>query len=300
MNITDIDLKSLEVLEALVAERNVTRAARRVGLSQPAVSNTLARLRKWLGDPLLVRTSQGMVPTSRAVSLVGPIRTAMDGLRAAFAPAPAFQPSSADTRFQVAATDYAAWICLPDLCAKLVAEAPHVRLEVSALTEKVPARGLERGEIDLALGFFPDPPENLYQRELFREDFVAVMSQNSTHAKGKMTLAKFTSLRHVIVSPWGGIVGTLDAALAEAGVSRTVFVSLTHFLVAPAIVASSDYVVTLPRRLAQSFEKNYPLAIVNLPVTLPSLSFRLLWHERTHQETAQLWLRKTIGDTLKG
>ena len=180
---------------------------------------------------------------------------------------------------------------------ELSTDAPKVRLEVSGLTERVPARGLEHGEIDLALGFFPDPPDSLYQRELFQEDFVAVTNKASAHAKGKMTLKRFTELRHLIVSPWGGVVGTLDAALAERGVSRTVYVSLTHFLVAPAIVTQSDYVVTLPRRLARSFERHYPLAVLELPVPLPSLSFRLLWHERTHHEPAQQWLRKVIAET---
>jgi DNA-binding transcriptional LysR family regulator len=296
VNITDIDLKSLEVLEALVAERNVTRAARKVGLSQPAVSNTLSRLRKLLGDPLLVRTSQGMVPTSRAESLVGPIRSAMEALKGALAPSPAFEPATAKSRFLLAATDYAAWLCLPPLCAELARRAPHVRLEAGPLTERVPSRGLERGEVDLALGFFPDPPESLYQQELFQEDFVAVVSRGSPHAKGKMTLSRFTELRHLIVSPWGGVVGTLDAALAGAGVARTVFVSLTHFLVAPAIAAETDLVVTLPRRLAKSFERTYPLSLVELPLALPSLSFRQLWHERTHHERAHAWLRSVIAE----
>ncbi len=297
MNITDIDLKALEVLEALVAERNVTRAAKKVGLSQPAVSNTLARLRASLGDPLLVRTTQGMIPTSRAESLVGPIRSVMETLRGVLAPAPAFDPATAKARFTVAATDYAAWMCLPRLCAKLSEEAPGIRVEVVNLAEKVPQKGLERGEIDLALGFFPDAPESLYQRELFQEDFVAVVPKDSPVGKTKLNLKRFTGLRHLIVSPWGGTTGTLDAALAAEGVTRTVYVSINHFLVAPAIVAASDYVVTLPRRLAHSFAEFYPLKVMELPVRLPSLSFRQLWHERTHHEAAHEWLRKSLAVT---
>jgi len=290
-------LKALEVLEALVAERNVTRAAKRVGLSQPAVSNTLARLRASLGDPLLVRTTQGMIPTSRAESLVGPIRSVMDTLRGVLAPAPAFLPSTSKARFTLAATDYAAWMCLPRLCARLADEAPQVRVEVVNLAEKVPLKGLERGEIDLALGFFPDAPESLYQRELFQEDFVAVVPKSSPHGKAKLNLKRFTQLRHLIVSPWGGTTGTLDAALSAEGVTRTVYISLNHFLVAPAIVAASDYVVTLPRRLAHSFAEFYPLKVMELPLKLPSLSFRQLWHERTHHEPSHEWLRSSLAIT---
>jgi len=298
VNITDIDLKSLEVLEALIIERNVTRAAKRVGLSQPAVSHTLAKLRDLLGDPLLVRTRQGMIPTARALDLQEPIHRVREILQTSIFGKVEFDPKTAKSEFKVACTDYAEWIVLPGLATLFSKEAPHIRLQMEPLEDVVPLRQLESGEIDLAIGYFADAPQSLYQQELFKESFVSVMSDKSSYKK--VTMKEFIKMKHMIVAPWGGFSGLLDSVLQRHGASRTVFISTTRFLVAPQVLSQSDYVVTLPRRVAASFSKLFSLRVLELPVELPELSFRQLWHGRTHQEGSHRWLRSQIAQLATG
>lgn len=294
MNISDIDLKSLEVLEALLTERNVTRAAAKVGLSQPAASNALARLRRLLGDPLVVRTRQGMIPTERGESLLEPIQNLRHILERVLEPEQNFDPATAKHTFKIAATDFAEWVALPPLSRLLSAQAPRIKLEMEPLKEVVPSQDLEEGKIDLAIGFFSDPPGSFYQQELFTEDFVCVMSAKNKERPNGMTLKQFLALRHILVAPWGGMVGLIDSILAKQGSHREVFVSTTHFHIAPFVAAESDYLVTLPRRVAEAYEKQLGLALFEVPVEMPKFTFRQLWHKRHHHSKAHQWLRAEI------
>lgn len=298
MNISDIDLKSLEVLEALLTERNVTRAAARVGLSQPAASNALARLRRVLGDPLVVRTRKGMIPTERGRSLLKPIQDLRRILEQVLEPEQEFSPAESTHAYKLAATDFAEWVFLPPLAKKLSTAAPSIKLEVEPLKEIIPLRDLEDGTIDIAIGYFSDAPGSLYAQELFSEDFVCVMKKTKK-TPSKMTLGNFLELNHVLVAPWGGMVGLIDNLLSKQGKSRTVCISTTHFHVAPFITASTDYAVTLPRRVAEAYSTKLSLETFEVPVELPKFTFKQMWHKRNHDTPAHKWLRHEIHEIFK-
>lgn len=300
MNISDIDWKSLLLLEALISEGNVSRVASRFTMSQPAVSNCLARLRALFQDPLLIRTRQGMVPTERAKLLLGPIRQARLALEQTLTQSIGFDPSTSNRRFTVAATDYAEWIVAPKLVRLLAEAAPGIQLEVRPLVERIPLRDLEAGEIDIAIGHFGNVQATLYRQSLFEEDFVCLTS----HRRGKkeLTLKEYAGLKHLIVAPWGGMAGTVDALLAKKGLTRSIHASTPHFLLAPWMVAEAGYAVTIPRRVAETFARLLSLQVLELPFPLASMPFHQLWHERTSADAGCQWLRTKIREisSVKG
>jgi len=295
MNISDIDLKSLQIFVALVAERNASRVAERVGLSQPAVSHSLGRLRHLFQDRLFVRTRTGMIPTSRALELVEPVKQAIGLLEQTIRVPKEFQPKQARDLFKVGATDYVEWLLLPKLCAAVAAEAPNVQLETESLPERLPFRQLEKGDFDLAIGFFPDAPESLFKKDLFQDEFVVLVGPQFPNNKKTLGLKELLKHRHLLVAPWGGMRNLMDRILEKKGMQRAVHVSTTHFLVAPMIVMETDYVVTLPRQLAESFAKLLPVRSIEHPVKFPPFSITMLWHNRTHYEAAHKWFRGNIA-----
>lgn len=298
MGLLDIDLRSLQVLSVLIEQRNVSRTAEKVGLSQPAVSNVLAKLRESLGDPLLVRTRQGMIPTTRAMEVADTARKAIDVLQQGLSADREFHPAESKAHIKVAGTDFAEWLVLPALSKHLAEHAPLMKLELSPLVERLPFKELERGEFDLAIGYFPDAPGSLFQQELFVEDFVCVAHKDMKLPQ-KLTVERFLAEKHILVAPFGGMSSLIDAILAEKRLSRDVVISTTRFLIAPRIVAETRYLVTLPRRVAKTFSALLPLKIYENPIELPPLSFRQVWHGRMSHEPAHRWLRGEIAKVAK-
>lgn len=299
MNIWNLDWKSLMLLESLLTERNVTRVAEKAGLTQPAVSNALARLRGQFNDPLLIRTRQGMVPTARGQELLVPIREAILALQGALNQSKGFQPLEAKRSFVLAMTDYVEWAVLPGLMRQLSVHAPGLKLEVQPLKERVPLRDLEEGQIDLAIGYFNPAPASLYQQELFTEDFVCVLRKDAAPPEKKFTLKEFAARKHALVSPWGGMAGLVDQILAKQGLRREVMISTSHFLTAPQVIVEGNYLVTLPRKVAAWATSHFPLIAVELPLELAPFDFRQLWHERMHHDLAHQWLRGQIAAAAK-
>jgi len=296
LNNVDIDLKSLRILEALLTERSVSRAARKVGLSQPAVSHALRKLREQLRDPLLVRTQTGMVLTARAEAMKAPLLSAIKALRAAIDPgAGSFDPATSREAFNIATTDYVQFLTIPSLTGHLSQVAPWVRLDFAAMRESIPRRELERGEIDLAIGYFEQAPESLFQQTLFTDEFVCCQRKGPAALRATPSPEVFASFRHVMVVPWKGMVGLVDPLLAKQGITRRVVLSTSHFLVAPFIVAASDCVLTLPRRVAEIMSTYLPLTLFSPPLDLPRLTISQIWHERVHHDPAQQWLRSQIA-----
>ncbi len=298
MNIRDLDFRSLLILEALVETGNVSQVATQFGMSQPAVSNTLARMREGFKDPLLVRTRGGMLPTVRAGQLLLGIRQAKQPLERMLSQAESADPTKTSRRFTVATTDYAEWIVIPRLAKWLSENAPGIQLEVLPLRELVPFRDLEAGKLELAIGHFNDSHASLYQQHLFTEDFVCLRKPLKGKKKG-ITLKEYSESKHAIVAPWGGLSGTVDTLLAKKGMRRNVCVSTPHFLMAPWIIIESQYVVTLPRRIAQTYARHLDLEVLELPFPLAPLEFHQLWHERSHEDPAQRWLRGKIQELIK-
>jgi DNA-binding transcriptional LysR family regulator len=293
MNLRTLDLNLLRVLDALLAERNVTRAAARLHLSQPALSNALARLRRAFDDPLLVRTPRGMVPTPRAAALAGPVHRALAGLEEALDDR-RFDPATSDQVFRLAATDYMEFVVFPPLIRRLRAIGSRIALHVAPLGETAKAEALARGDVDLALGYFRRPDENLHARALFEERFVCLVRRDHPAARRRLTLKQFVALDHVLVAPSGVARGVVDEQLERRGLARRVALAIPHFLQVPFIVAETDYIATLAERVAQRFVTLLPLKVLPPPLEVPGFTVSMLWHARTQHSPAHRWLREQL------
>ncbi|SPA53743.1 LysR family transcriptional regulator [Cupriavidus taiwanensis] len=294
-----LDLNLLKALDALLDEQNVTRAAARLGVTQPAMSAMLVRLRGTFGDPLFARARRGIVPTRRALALAEPLRQVMGQISALLQPA-VFEPSSATLTFTIAATDYAARAIAAPFATALRQRAPHMRVSLVAVEEARVQSQLEHSEVDLALLTPETSPPDLYARRLFDERYVCVMRADHPAAQGRrLTLRKFCELDHALVSYSGNrFRGVTDAALETIGKARRVMLSVQNFLILPELLRASDMVAVLPARLVRGLDG---LAVFNPPVAIPGFTKTAVWHERTHREPAHRWLREllveTCGDT---
>ncbi|UXY14050.1 LysR family transcriptional regulator [Chitiniphilus purpureus] len=291
-----LDLNLLVTLNALLAEHNVTRAAKRLHLSQPAVSVQLARLREVFGDPLLLPGPRGMRPTARADELREPLRLALESLTQAVAPSTPFDPAKARQTWRIAASDYSeSTIVLPAL-AGLRSAAPGTRLAILGSPPPALARQAEQGDIDLAFHINEEAPPGLRRRSMFTERYVLAGRAGHPCLKRRPTLAQFCKLDHAMVSPvGGGFHGVTDAALAELGMARNVVLSVPHFLFLGSVLASTDLVAVVPSRLVSGHPA---LQVVEPPLEVPGFEMLMLWHERMHRDPAHQWLREHIAGSV--
>lgn len=298
-DISSIDLNLLKFLDALLRERNVTRAGARLNLSQPAASRALGRLRLLFKDKVVIRTPNGVEPTPRMLAMEPLVTRVLEDVRIIVAP-PRFEPSTTQHRFTIACLDHIASIVLPTLVGHIEKDAPGVKLEVPAPNGNN-IRSVGQGDADIALGVFEDGqlPAGFYRRWLYDEDLVCVVRRGHPILSSQLTLAKFAAQSHVVVTITGQGNAMIDTALASQGKSRQVAVRLPHFLVAPMIVAESDLVLSLPRRLASHMAQWAPLELVELPLKVDMFSLSMIWHERTHGDPAQIWLRRQITELLQ-
>jgi DNA-binding transcriptional LysR family regulator len=298
VNLGGIDLNLLPVLDALLIERSVTRAARRVGLSQPATSHALARLRAIIGDPLLVRTPRGMMPTARAQALVGPVREALSIVGGALASAPPFDPARVRRRFFISASDYAEFVLLPRLVAALARAAPGVEVWAQPFKESW-AADLARGDVDVVVAPLRGLGDTqgavgVRAQQLFEDRFVCVMRRAHPLATKKLTLERFARADHALVAPRGKPGGVVDDVLAAHGLERRVVVAVPHFLVAPYILAETDLILTVAERVARAMVRGLPLVLVAPPLPVPGLTMSLLWHERQDADPGLAYLRAEL------
>lgn len=299
-----LDLNLLLVLDALLTERHVTRAGRRIGLTQPATSRALARLREHLDDPILIRDGNTLLPTTRGEQLAEPLARALAALSEALSDPSPFDPATARLQLSIAAADYGQFVALPPLISHLQKVAPGVDLVVKDLGSTPLAEALTDGEVDLALAPRPgsarlprkgvevfDEGAHLYRRHLFDERFVCLVRADHPRVKKRLTLETFVALPHAFIAPRGTPGGIVDDALAAIGLTRRVAVMLQSFLVAPWLIAQSDLVITLAERLAQALSTTLPLRVLPPPVALPPFAIEVIWHERRHRDPAHRWLR---------
>lgn len=288
-----IDLNLLLVLEALMIERNVTSAARRLGLSQSAASHALARLRETLDDPLFTRTSRGMTPTAEANRLFGPVREALEQLRGALSDRTPFDPASASGLVRICAADLGHTFVIPELCARLSARAPRVALSTMGFLEDT-FQMLADGRADVALGLASLGPD-LHQRPLDSQPFLCVVRREHPQLEGgRLSLEDYVSLKHALVSPRGLPRGYVDRALAERGLSREVALVAPHLLPAALAVASSDLVLTVPARMAVVAASLLPLKVFEPPVPVEPFSLTMSWHDRRDNDPLHAWVREEI------
>lgn len=294
MKLPAVELRELRLLDALLSERSVTRAAARVSLSQPAASNALRRLRSAAGDPLFVRSGRGLAPTPRALAMGPMLKRVLADLDRAFIGHRRFDPASSDQVFTLAATDFGEFVLLPPLLQVLAETAPGVSLRVVPLGPEFPARELEVGAVDLVIGAFNRAPPGLYRQALFGEGSVILMRQGHPAARKKLTLEQFAALGQVLVAPRGESRGIIDDVLEARGLRRRIVATVPHFLAAAFLVQSTDLVVTLAERVARRYAKMLPLATAPSPVTMPRVIISQLCHERALRDPAQRWLRSTM------
>ena len=291
-----LDLNLLRALDALLAERHVTRAATRLGITQSAASHALARLRDALGDPLLVRGPRGaMVPTARAEALAAPLGQALAALAAAIRGGARFDAATARRTFRVATGDYAELVLLPPLVARLARAAPGIDLWVHVGGDDVVA-ALVDGGLDCTIQ--PqrgrDWPAGCFARPLFTETFTCIVRAGHPAAGQRLTLARYCALPHLLVAPRGTPGSIVDDVLAAAGRSRRVAAAVPHFLVVPHVIAATDLVATLPTRVVDAIEPLVDVVRMPPPLELPTFAMALVWHERVHHDPAQRWLRDQL------
>lgn len=295
VNISGLNLNLLPVLEALLVERHVGRAGRRLGLSQPAVSNALAQLRAHFQDPLFVRGPRGVVPTERALALAEPVRAAVAAVQSAFVPEDGFVPERARRRFVIAANDHAAYVILPGLLERIGREAPGVDVRVRSWPHHRVPPELAGGDLDVMLGFHAHLPAGHLDEPIFDDGFVCILRRgHPVVGRGRLTLARYTRLHHVLVSDEAEAPGVVDTALAARGLTRRVAVRVPHLLLVPPLVAATDLVAAVSDRVAAPFARHLPLVLHPPPLPLPVGRVRQVWHRRTDSSPAHAWLRRLI------
>lgn len=286
-----LDLNLLKALDALLDECNVTRAAERLGVTQPAMSGMLQRLRDNLDDPLFVRTQRGIVPTPRAQEMAAPLKQILSGVGALLQPA-VFDPATARFTLTIAATDYAQSAIAVPFLAALRRQAPNIRVTLLPIQDLQIQTALERGSVDLALLTPETTPPDLHVRNLFDEHYVCVMRADHPAAARPLDLDTFCRLDHALVSYSGGsFSGITDEALARLGHQRRVSLSVKNFLVLPEIIRTSNLVAVVPSRLVLGLPG---LTSLTPPVEVPGFTKVLAWHARSHRDAGHRWLRELL------
>src|SRR5262245_28893408 len=295
VNLSGIDVNLLVAFDALVHERSVTRGATRVGLSQPAMSNALSRLRALFCDPLLVRVGREMSPTRHALDLAGPIHRALVDLQHAVDSTTTFDPARSARTIRLALTDYVATVLLPTLIRCLTRTAPSIDIETQPLDGTLPAEELRSGRLDLAFGNFPQPVSSpLRQQPLFREGFVCLVRRGHPMVRTRLTLRRFVALQHVLVSPRGERSGVVDRLLGARGLERRVAFTTSHFMVAPTVVSQTNLITTVPRRAAEVLGRRLRLRLFEPPLRIPPFEISMVWHGRTDEEPLAHWFREEV------
>jgi DNA-binding transcriptional LysR family regulator len=289
MHLGAVNLNLLVSLHALLEERSVSRAAARVGLSQPSMSHALGNLRELLGDPLLVRCGRRMVPTPRALELAGPVEQAIARARDVFAAPHEFDPATARIHFTLSLPDVAQLVLLPRLLEVLAEQAPSVTLRIDPRAHGFDPSALERGDVDLVAALQRPLLPVLRSEEVVPSAPMACLVRCGHPAK-RLTLRRYLGLPHLAV----GGPGLMSRALEARGLEQKVALRVPSFLVAPWIVARSDMVATLPRWMAQRFAATLPVEVRPSPIPLEHPPIAMIWHERTEHDPAQRWLRALV------
>lgn len=295
--LASVDLNLLVVLRALLSERHVTRAAARVGLSQSATSHALSRLRELFDDPLLVRSGRSLSLTPRAARLLPVLERGLADLGRAVAGEPGFDPSSTRRSFRIGMADYLQALIMGGLLRRLAASAPGIDLTVVVFPNQ--EQLIESGDLDLALTITGREKRTLRYQILFEEGFVCMVRRGHPEIKKQPSLEKYLAQRHVVVSPSGTPGSLVDDVLLERGLERRIALRVTNFLIAPVVVSETDFINTMPARLARQLTKNYPLTLVPPPIELPRFGYCMCWHPRLDHDDAQRWLRQLIASVTK-
>lgn len=290
----NLDLNLLIVFRALAEHEHLTRAAEKLHMSQPAVSNALARLRQNFNDELFVRAPQGMSLTPRAQELRAPIEQALNLIYAQLLPEDSFDCKVATKRFAVSVNGYAEVVGLPDIIRKMRVEAPNISLDVMPESDIHTPELLRKGELDLAIDYLPIPGKDLIEEAFSEEELVVVAGKNNSQIGEKMTLDLYRSLPHAVVRPRNHKGSHTEIVLGRKKVKRNVAVSLCNLISLAQVVIDSDLICTLPRRLAEHQARYLPIEIYPLPIALEPLPVYMTYHRDKYKDQGHRWLREKI------
>lgn len=297
MNVQDIDLNLLIGFDALLDEMSVSKAAQRLGVTQPAMSSTLKRLRRLFADPLLVRSSEGMQPTEKAIWLKTRVQRALAAIQSLIDEAGEFDPSRIERTIHIGLNDYASLLVIPQVYALIHSAAPQLKLVMHARKNIATARSeLESGALDFVIGIGKtnELPSSLMTRKLFDDPFLTMMRNGHpalSQSDGTLSFETYMTLEHMVVSPQGHSRGIIDELLAKQGLFRHIAVTVPHFASAAQIVAATDLVCTIPGRIAAMFAEHYDIRTLAPPLDLPIGNVHLAWHAVSHENPIHKWIR---------
>lgn len=291
-----IDLHLIRVLHTVLTERSVSRAAIRLGMYQPAVSAALKRLRELSGDPLLVRSGAGMVPTDAGLRMIEPSASILRAAEVMFTEARGFDPQTTTTTFRVAASDYLDPQFLPQLVAQVKSQAPQCQIEILPLSADFDYHAhLAQGDVDVVVGNWLKPPEDLHLGKLFDDEVVCLVSREHPAVRRGWTQQSWLEAEHVApTATHPGARGVIDEHLETLGLARRITARCPHFGLIPAMVASSLLVLTTGRQYCERFVGSLPVVVLECPIAFPQLMYYQLWHERTHASASAKWLRERV------
>ncbi len=293
------DLNLLPVFVVLMEERNVTRAAERLGMTQPALSNTLNRLRDVMRDPLFVRERYGMKPTELAEEIAPAIAEALAKLDEVMLGQQDFDPATAERLFTIAPNDYVEFVLVPAIVERLRQVAPGIRLRLMPFGSDIAETGIMSGTTAMVLGRLTDPPDNLVVQHLMDDGLACVLRADHPEIGDSISREEYEGLKHVNMLPPGRLRAGLFQSLERQGLKREVAVSVTHFLSIPELVAVTDYCTTLPTLICRRIALDPRLKVLAPPVDLGTFPVQMAWHVRHRNDPAHRWLRGLIGDVAK-
>lgn len=308
-DVEKVDLNLLQVFDALMSDGNLTRAGFRLGLSQPAMSHSLAKLRALTGDRLFVRAPKGMLPTEHAIRIAPAVQEGLRLLCGALQADVDFNPRSCRRTFQILMSDIGEMIYLPRLMRKVGEIAPGVNIRVLQLPRESYAQAFFSGEADLAIGYLPNLGAGFYEQKLFSDSYVCMAREGHPRIRKGLSLAQFCEESHVLTEPGGSRYSTvshqtstttlIEHYLVAHGLTRRVALRVPHFTVVPAVVQSSDLIAVLPSAVIQYSPPMVGIQIVQLPLDVPRFDVKQFWHERNHDDAGSRWLRCVIRDLFR-
>ena len=297
MDIGKLDLNLLVVFDAMIRHGNVTVAGRELGLSQPAMSYALLKMRTAFEDPLFVRVKSGMQPTPRALAMMDTVRDVLQRIQSGLLSPAQFDPASSNREFRIAMSDVGESFFTPPLMRALRSHGEQLQLRVLSLTPSALEQKLESGDVDLAVGQYPDlMGADFYQQGLFTSHFVAIAGRDNAHVKSKLTMARFLDAPHVDVTTPGRTQEIILKYMAEKKIVRKVPLQVSRFLSVLEIVTRSDLIAVVPRETGELFRNTRGVAVHALPFESPTFRLRQHWHKRFHDDAAVRWLRTLVHE----
>lgn len=297
MKLSDIDLNLFVVFDAIYTEGNLTRAGEIIGITQPAVSNSLSRLRNLFDDPLFVRTAEGMVPTPVAQNIIGSVRQALGLIRSSVQESESFDPTVSDKRFRISMNDLSQAILLPRLFRSLKAAAPQVAIDCYQVHRRDMSIELASGNLDLAIDVSLTPDPQIKQLPLYTHPYVCVVRQDNDIVGETLDIDTYLQLKHIHISSRRGGLGHVDLALGKMGRKREIALRTQNYLSTPQMAATSDFAITVPLIFAEFLARSVPVKYLDLPFEVPHLESFLYWHESTDKDQANIWIRELISST---